>query len=148
MVIENNKALDEAQIRTLLEDRVKAVRVRNVNGAMSNIVPNIVTFDVIGPLQHIGSDASRKRVAEWFASFQGAIGHEIWDLSITVGEDVAFSHSLNRVFARTAGGTSIDMFWRATICYCKFESKWMVTHEHNSVPFDPASGRASLGLKP
>jgi hypothetical protein len=28
------------------------------------------------------------------------------------------------------------MWWRTTICFRKIDGKWMVTHEHNSVPFD------------
>lgn len=148
MAIGNGKATDEAQIRTLLEERVKAVRARDIRGAMSNIAPDVLSFDVANPLQYVGSEASRKHAEEWFASFQGRIGYEIWDLSITTGEDLAFSHSLNRVIATTTDQKKIDMYWRATVCYRKIAGKWLVTHEHNSVPFDPASGKASLDLKP
>jgi hypothetical protein len=28
------------------------------------------------------------------------------------------------------------------------DENWMVTHEHNSVPFDAETGKASLDLKP
>jgi len=147
MTTENSKAGDEARIRTLIEDRVKAVRAKDINGAMSNIAPDIRSFDVVGPLQYVGSDASRKRAEQWFSSFQGPIGHEVCDLSITTGDDVAFSHGLNRVIGTTTDGKKIDMYWRVTVCYGKANGKWMVTHEHNSVPFDPQSGRASLDLK-
>lgn len=37
---------------------------------------------------------------------------------------------------------------KTTICFRKLDGKWMVTHEHNSVPFDVESGKASLDLKP
>jgi ketosteroid isomerase-like protein len=40
------------------------------------------------------------------------------------------------------------MCWRATVCYRKIYGSWMVTHEHNSVPFDPQTGKASLNLEP
>ena len=40
------------------------------------------------------------------------------------------------------------MWVRATVCYRKIDGTWMVTHEHNSVPFDVESGKASLDLKP
>jgi ketosteroid isomerase-like protein len=40
------------------------------------------------------------------------------------------------------------MWWRTTVCFRKLDGKWMVTHEHNSVPFDVESGKASLDLKP
>jgi ketosteroid isomerase-like protein len=139
---------DEALIRKLIEDRAKAVRVKNVDGATSHIAPDILSFDVVNPLQSIGSDALRKRAQEWFSSFEGPVGYELRDLSITVGDDVAFSHSLNRVNAMRTDGKRLDMWWRSTVCYRKIVGNWMVTHEHNSVPFDVESGRASLDLKP
>lgn len=148
MTIENSKATDEAQIRTLIENRVKAVRAKDVNGAMSNVAPDALLFDVVNPLQSIGADAARKRAGEWFSSFQGPIGYEMRDLSITTGDTVAFSHSLNRVSATTTDGKKLEMWWRATVCFRRIDGKWMVTHEHQSVPFDPESGAASLDLKP
>jgi len=85
---------------------------------------------------------------EWFSSFEGPIGYEIRDLNITADNDVAFSHGLSHVSATTAGGGKLDMWWRMTICFRKIDGKWMVTHEHNSVPFDTETGKASLDLKP
>ena len=40
------------------------------------------------------------------------------------------------------------MWWRATAGYRRTDGKWIVTHQHASVPFDVASGKASLDLKP
>ena len=70
------------------------------------------------------------------------------DLSFATGDGVAFSHSLNRVSATRTHGKKLDMWWRSTVCYRKIDGRWLVTHEHNSVPFDVESGKASLDLKP
>ena len=148
MTTENSKATNEAQIRALIDDRAKAVRAKDVNGAISSIAPDVLSFDVVNPLQHIGSDASKKRAEEWFSSFQGPIGYEIRDLNITAGETLAFSHGLSHVSATRTDGGQLDMWWRTTVCFRKIDGKWMVTHEHNSVPFDVKSGKASLDLKP
>jgi ketosteroid isomerase-like protein len=144
----HSQASDEAQIRTLIDDRVEAVRTKDVDGAMSGIAPDIRSFDVVNPLQSFGSKASGERAQAWFSSFQGPIGYETRDLSITTGGDVAFSHSLNRYSGTQTGGVEIDMWVRATACYRKIEGTWVITHEHQSVPFDGQSGRASLDLKP
>jgi ketosteroid isomerase-like protein len=45
-------------------------------------------------------------------------------------------------------GKRLEMWWRSTVCYQRIEGRWMVTHEHNSVPFDPQTGKASLDLRP
>jgi uncharacterized protein (TIGR02246 family) len=148
MTTATGKALEEAQIRNLIDDWLKAVRNKDVNASMSSLAPDILSFDVVNPLQHIGSDASRKRAEAWFSSFQGPIGCEIRDLSITAGDDVAFSHGLSHVSATKTDGGQLDMWWRTTVCFRKIDGKWTITHEHNSVPFDVESGKASLDLKP
>jgi uncharacterized protein (TIGR02246 family) len=148
MTIATGKALEEAQIRNVIDDRLKAVRNKDVNASMSSLAPDILSFDVVNPLQHIGPEASRKRAEAWFSSFQGPIGCEIRDLSITVGDDVAFSHGLSHVSATRTDGGQLDMWWRTTVCFRKIDGTWTITHEHNSVPFDVESGKASLDLKP
>ena len=147
MTTDNSKSMDDAQIRELMEEHAKAVRTKDVNGAMAAYAPNILSFDVVNPLQKTGVDACRQRTEEWFASFRGVIGYENRDLRITTGADVAFCHSLNRVNGAKTDGQKIEMWWRATVCFRKIDSKWMITHEHASVPFD-VKGLASLDLKP
>jgi ketosteroid isomerase-like protein len=89
---ENSKSTDEAQIRGLIEDRINAVRTKDINGLMFNHAPDVLSFDVINPLRYTGSDAVRKRAQEWFSLYQGPIGYEFRDLRITTGDDVAFCH--------------------------------------------------------
>jgi uncharacterized protein (TIGR02246 family) len=148
MTTKNSRDNDVAAIRALIDDQAKAVRARDVDGSVANYAPDVLLFDVVNPLQRMGSEAARKRLTEWFSSFQGPIGYELRDLSITTGDDVAFAHSLNRVSATTTDGRKLAMWWRATVCYRKLDGEWMVTHEHASVPFDVESGQASLDLKP
>jgi ketosteroid isomerase-like protein len=138
----------EAQLRKLIDDRSESVRSKDVNAAMSDYSPEVRMFDVVTSLEMVGVDACRKRTEEWFSSFKGPIGYEIHDLSITSGADAAFSHSLNRVIAKRTDGSKLEMWWRATVCYRKIDGKWLITHEHNSVPFDRASGKALLDLEP
>lgn len=148
MTTPNSIAIDEAQIRALIEDRVKAVHAKDINGVMSNHAPDILSFDVVNPLQYTGSDTVRERAEEWFSWYQGPIGYEIRDLSITTGADVAFCHYLYRVSGTRTDGGKVDMWVRATVCYRKIDGTWMITHEHNSVPFDVETFKASLDLKP
>jgi uncharacterized protein (TIGR02246 family) len=145
---ENTKAIDEIQIRALIDDRVKAVRAKDVDVLVSNYAPGVLSFDVVNPLQSTGSDAIRKRLEQWFSSFDGPIGFEIRGLSIAAGDDVAFCHGLSGVTGTRTDGGKINMWYRTTICYRRIDGKWMITHEHDSVPFDVESGKASLDLKP
>jgi hypothetical protein len=100
---------------------------QDINGAMPGYAPDVLTFDVVNPLQYIGRDAATKRTEGWFSS--GPINCEIRDLHIATEEDVASSPQPQPVQRNK-------------------ERRWMVTHQHLSVPFDPESGQASLDLQP
>ncbi|MEH2357620.1 YybH family protein [Nostoc sp.] len=148
MTTENSKPNDEVQIRTIIEERIKAVGNKDINALLSNHAPDILSFDVINPLQYIGADTVRERAQKWVSSFQGSIGYEILDLSITTGETVAFCHYLYRLSGTLTDGGKVEMWVRATVCLREIDAKWMIVHEHQSVPFDPETGKASLNLKP
>jgi len=116
---------------------------------MSGYASDVLTFDIVPPLQYLGTDAYRKNYEEWFASWQGPIGYEISDLGITAGDGVAFSHSLNRISGKRTNGEDTDVWVRATACYRKINDKWLITHEHVSVPFYmDGSDRAAVDLRP
>jgi uncharacterized protein (TIGR02246 family) len=148
MSARGDQAAVEAQIRALIDDQAEAIRAKDVDRSLSHHAPDVLLFDVVNPLRYVGVDAVRKRLVAWFSSLRGPIGYELRDLSISAGDDVAYSHSLNRVSATTTEGRKLDMWWRATVGYRKIDGAWRVTHEHASVPFDPASGQAALGLQP
>jgi ketosteroid isomerase-like protein len=141
-------AANEAQIRALIDARVDAVRAKDVDAAFDRVAADIVSFDVVEPLRHVGRDALKKRAKEWFSTFDGPIGYEIRDLQIVAGDEVGFSHGLSRFRGTTTDGRKIDMWVRASVCYRKVHGRWMVTHEHTSVPFDGDSGQGSVALKP
>lgn len=148
MITENSEATDEARIRALIDDRVKAIREKDVGALMSDHAPNVLTFDALNPLQYVGLDKVRERAEQWFSWYQGSIGYEIRDLSITVGNTVAFCHYLYRVSGTMTNGREVDMWVRSTVCFRKIDGRWLVTHEHTSVPFDAESGKALVDLKP
>jgi ketosteroid isomerase-like protein len=148
MARDTSKISDEAQIRERIDTWAKALRAKDVDGVMSHYTPDILSFDLAPPLQHAGS-AHRQGFEAWFPTFRGAIGFEIRDLSVTVGDDVAFSHSLNRISGARTSGEHTDVWVRATVCFTKTNGKWMAVHEHVSVPFYMDGGeRAAVDLKP
>lgn len=139
---------DEAGIRRIIEGRVRAVSARDIDALLAHHDPGVLTFDVLPPLRHVGSDAVRRRAEKWLSSYEAAPGYEVRDLSVTAGETVAFCHYLYRVTGTLKAGGAVDMWVRATVCFGKAEGEWKIVHEHQSAPFDAQTGRASLDLKP
>lgn len=139
---------DEAQIRTLIEERVPALAVKDATTLTAHDATDIVIFDAVGPLRHRGADAHAARVADWLSLYRDGVDYQIRDLSITAGKDIAFCHYLYRVGGTMTDGTQVGMWVRSTICFRKTDRDWTITHEHSSVPFDGATGAASLDLQP
>jgi uncharacterized protein (TIGR02246 family) len=148
MTLATNTTIDQAQIVKLIDRWANANRSKDVEARISNYSKNVRVFDVVEPMEYFGLDAVRERASDWFSTFEGPLEFENHDLRIATDNDVAFSYSLNHVIGTKVGGGRVDMWWRATICYRKMDDKWMVAHEHNSVPFKPETGQAQLDLKP
>ena len=129
MTTENTETANETQIREIINNWAKATREGNNHTVLSNHTTNVLIFDVLAPLQYKGAEAYRKSWDEWQPSNEGESLFEIHDLNITAGETVAFGYCLIEC------GDRPNVDWvRATFCLCQTEGKWMVTHQHISMP--------------
>ena len=68
MAVEENKKNDEAAIQGLIDDGIRSLRDKNIEGVMSLYAQEVVSFDIVPPLQYIGADAFRKVWEEVFSS--------------------------------------------------------------------------------
>jgi PhnB protein len=140
--------LEEGRIRQRIGSWAEALRRKDVDGVLSHYTADALSFDLAPPLQH-GRDAVRRGLTEWFPTWKGSIGYEITDLRITVGDDVAFTHSLNHLTGTRTNGDTSDVWFRATVCLRREHGEWRVAHEHTSVPFYmDGSFRAAVDLRP
>jgi uncharacterized protein (TIGR02246 family) len=139
--------IDEAAIRVRIDQLVDAIRATDLDALKPMFAPDIVTFDVTGPLQRVGAEAKLANWEEAFAIFQRPLDYEIRDLAITVGGDVAFVHGFGRLTGTMKNGTRSGFWVRATMCLRKIDRTWLIAHDHVSVPLDVQSGRV-LDLEP
>jgi uncharacterized protein (TIGR02246 family) len=147
MTKENSRAADEAEIRTLIDHWAKALRAKDADGVVSHYGDNVM-FVLAPPLQ-VSGEADAKNLKAWFSTWQGPIGYDIRDLNIIAGNNVAFCHSLNRMSGTKTDGGNVDMWFRETLGLRKIGGKWMITHEHSSVPFYmDGTFKAAVDLKP
>ncbi|MGH8727712.1 MAG: YybH family protein [Burkholderiales bacterium] len=89
MTKENKRANDEAEIRALIDDWANAMRAKNSERVTSHYSDNVM-FVLAPPLQVAGS-RDTKNLKAWFATWQGPIGYDIRELTITAGDNVAFA---------------------------------------------------------
>lgn len=138
----------EAAIRELIEQRAAATRAKDADAATAAFTQDVLTYDVVDPLRRVGVDSVADRARAWFGNFDGPIGYEIRDLAVRASGDVGFAHCLYRVSGHLRSGDELGMWNRATFCLQHIDGSWKIVHEHDSVPFDPATGQASTGLEP
>ena len=141
-------AADETAIRQVIQRLVEAIRNMDLEGVKPIYAPDIVSFDVVPPLQHRGAEAQWRNWADVFAAYQPPLGYEVRDLTITVGGDIAFAHSLNRISGILRDGRRSDYWVRWTPCFRKIDGDWRIVHHQASVPMDVKSGQALRNLQP
>jgi uncharacterized protein (TIGR02246 family) len=148
MTIDEDRSTNEAAIRDLVDRLVKAVRAKDLDGVMSAYAPGLVAFDIVPPLQYVGAESYEKPWREVFELYESPLQYEVRDLRIIAGDDVAFSHSLNRLTGTMKNGRKTDLWLRWSAGYRKIDGKWLIAHLQASVPVDMATGKARLDLKP
>jgi uncharacterized protein (TIGR02246 family) len=142
------RAIDEADIRQRIDNGVKAIRAMDLERVMALYAPGIVSFDIVPPLRHVGAEAKRQQWVDVFATYQPPLGYELRDVTIIVGDDVAFCHSLNRVSGTLRNGHRSDFWLRWTACFRKMDGTWLIAHDQVSVPVDLQSSRGLFDLEP
>ena len=143
-------ANDEAEIREVLDRWGKAFRAKNPDAVMAVYAPGnlLVAYDIVPPLACVGREAYRKNYEEFFAQYDGPIECELRDVRIVAGADVAFLHCVERVSGTLKNGQKSELWIRATSGLRKIKGKWLIVHDHLSVPVDFETGQAALNLKP
>ncbi len=141
---------EEFAIYALLTDRAEAIRAKDVGGSIAAYAPDMLKFDLAPPLASTGPQAQDSDGLEyWYGTWQGPIGYELRDLTITASADLAFSHSLNHITGTRTDGEHTDLWFRETVCLRRTSGAWKITHEHNSVPlYMDGTGKAATDLKP
>jgi uncharacterized protein (TIGR02246 family) len=139
---------DEAAIRRQMDDLLQAIRAMDLNRVTQMFASDMVSFDVEPPLQHLGLAAKSHNWEKVFAAFEPPLGYEVRELAIFPGGAVAFAHSLNRLSGTMKNGMKTAVGVRSTLCFEKVGGRWLIVHDHVSVPLDVASGRGLVNLEP
>jgi ketosteroid isomerase-like protein len=139
---------DEADIRQRLDRLVEAIRARDHEGVKFIYAPDLVSFDIVAPLQHFGAAAKWKNWENVFDAYEAPLGYEIRDLTLTLADEVAFGRSLNRISGTLRTGNRSDYWLRWTTGWQKIQGDWLIVHDQVSVPMDVKTGRALTNLEP
>lgn len=132
----------ESEVRTLLASRVDACQTTDIDRLMSHYSSDIVYYDVVPPLQFEGTEELRRNFVRWFDGFDGPISLETHDLTVAASGDVAFANMLHLDSGTRKGGHRQSIWVRSTVCCRRSNGKWLITHEHISLPINPENLQA------
>ncbi|WP_328647195.1 nuclear transport factor 2 family protein [Amycolatopsis sp. NBC_00348] len=135
-------------IRQQVGKIVEGIQAKDLDALRRIYAADVVSFDVEPPLQHVGVEAKLKNWARAFTLFS-EVRYEVRDLTLTVGDDIAFGHCFGRLSGTLGDGTATNGMWvRATFGFRKIEGAWLIVHDQASVPLDMPSGRGVVDLEP
>jgi len=140
---------DKAEIETLFQQYLKAFNAKDTNAIMAQYsTTDLFVFDVVPPREYPSWDAYKKDFEALFAVFPGPVTNKLSDLSITTAGTMAYAHNIQTVAFTGKDGSKFNIVVRVSDVLRKVKGKWLIVHEHVSVPVDLATGKAVLQSTP
>lgn len=126
----------EHQINDALHDLSEGFRLRDPALASSLYIHNdsYMLFDVYPPLYDRGYARVLAKNIDYLKAIDGASTVFWTDKHIEVDHKLAFFRGLMHVDAKVKTGGRFGGVFRHTLIFRKFGTKWLVIHEHVSVP--------------
>jgi uncharacterized protein (TIGR02246 family) len=142
-------AQDQAAIKALEDKVAAAFNAKDTSAMMSLYVPDqsLIVFDASVPLQYTGATAYTKDWNDFWTTFPGPAKFDISDLDITVGGNIAYSHSIQHATMTDKKGKKMELTVRVTDGYKKINGQWLISHEHVSVPVDFSTMKPAINSK-
>lgn len=141
---------DNAEITAVEQRVIEGFKTKDVDKIMSCYVPDetLFVFDVVPPREYVGAKAYRKDWDELFAEFSGPAEADMSDLKVFVQGTMGYAHLIVHSVLTDKDGKKTESNVRTTDVFRKTGGKWLIVHEHNSVPVDFATGKADMMAKP
>ncbi|SCG72460.1 YybH family protein [Micromonospora humi] len=136
------------ELRDLIEARVAAVARRDAGALAAQQAGDVLAFNVLPPLRLRGADEVAPQTEAWFDAYADGPGYEVRELHVDADGDLGYCAFLYHVTGRLKSGADVSMWVRATLVCRRRDGRWVVVHDHESIPWDPESGQGLAGLSP
>jgi len=133
----NHKNYQRDEVYQTMESFAEAIREGDIKHIMSFYSDEVVAYDMMPPLEFSGKDKYEKSWQECFTSyFKFPLNFDYEKQKFSIEGNVAFTHALVHMSGESKDGEKMDMWMRNTTCLKKSGDKWLIIHEHNSIPMD------------
>ncbi len=118
----------EKEVRAIIESWARAVNAGDRAAILAHHSEDLLMFDFPGTVR--GREAYDQTWDFFFANPQGPISFVPRGIAVSAGDGIAFASCMVHCEGTSAG--PVD--FRLTTGLCKRGDKWVVVHEHHSVP--------------
>jgi len=146
---DRDHAAAEQDLRRLHQRWFDNTAAKDLDGLMAPIADDVISYEHDQPLQYVGVESVRKVCkAGLDAAGDSTVTWNVPDLKILVDGDLAVAWGLNHVQVTPVDGQTVDSWSRGTRIFQHRNGAWLMTHQHLSYPYDPATGDARTDLRP
>ena len=134
------------EIRAAQQSIATGAEARNLDTIMSNYLRSdkLFVFDVYPPRAYIGYDAFRKDWSNFLAGLKGPITYQMVDMDVDTDGKLGYVHVIEHIVGTGTEGKPVEINMRVTELYRKVHGKWLIEHEHASVPVDIKTDKADI----
>ena len=134
------------EIRAAQQRIATGAEARNLDLIMSNYLHSdkLFVFDVYPPRAYLGWNSFRKDWSDFLNDLKGPITYQMVDMGIDTDGKLGYVHVIEHIAGTNAAGKPVEINMRITELYRKINGKWLIEHEHASVPVDIKSGQADI----
>lgn len=125
---------NERAVRDVLERWAAAVRAKSMPEILAGHATDLVMFDVPPPFESRGLDAYEKTWQLFYSSQPQPVAFDIKWLKIVAGDEVAFAFAHMQCVEPTKNEQRTPLDFRLTVGLKKVDGRWIIVHEHHSVP--------------
>jgi uncharacterized protein (TIGR02246 family) len=125
---------NESAVRDLLERWAAAVRAKNMPEVLANHAPDFVMFDVPAPFESRGLGAYEDTWKLFYSNQPDPVAFDIKRLDVIAGDDVAFAFAHMQCIEPTEREQRTPLDFRLSVGLRRVEGRWLIVHEHHSVP--------------
>lgn len=143
----NSAQNTHAELHAVLESWRSAVRASDLAGITAHYSRDILAFDAAKQLQFRGLEAYGRHWQECLRMYTQDT-FDIHQLSFESSGDIAFGHYLAYCGGTGEDGVHNAAWSRVTVCLRREAGQWKIVHEHFSIPFDLATGKALFDARP
>lgn len=124
----------EAETREISAQWLAAFHARDVPGMLRHYAPEVELFDLKPPLRLRGIEAVQQMWEECLPYMGGITGYEFHNVVVHASAEVALWHCTSHMTGTHNDGTPLEHWMRVTIGFRQQDGRWLVVHEHVSIP--------------